>query len=138
VIVEWPDKASNGGPFRQGGRRPGVADVKDVVRCLRSGVTGSAKSTSFAIRGGIHAAGGVGRGFAFPRRGDRTGSYQVFTEVRGFNVLQRLGGVDLRFVRGCRVQEASEEQKTRESSQMGDVVIRAVVNLRTGVGEGAG
>ena len=111
---------------------------KTLSAALRSGVTGIAKSMLFAIRGGIHAAGSIGRGSAFPRRGDRTGGYQVFTDVRGFDVLERLGGVDLRFVRGCRVREAPEEQKTREPSQVGDVVTRAVVNSRIGEGEGEG
>ena len=82
---------------------------------------------------------GIGRGFAFPRREDRTGGYAVFTDVRGFDVLERLVGVDLRFARGYRgVREASEEKKARDSSQMRDMVTRAVVNSRTGVGEGAG
>ena len=55
------------------------------------GVTGSVKSRLFAIRRVIHAAGNIGRGLAFPRRGDRTGGYRVFTGVRGFDVLECLG-----------------------------------------------
>jgi hypothetical protein len=55
------------------------------------GVTGSAKSRLFAIRCVIHATGSIGRGFAFPRRGDRTGGCHVFTDVRGFDVLECLG-----------------------------------------------
>jgi hypothetical protein len=80
------------GIFRrvQGGRPPSVAGAKNVIP-LRSGGDGSAKSRLFAIGCVIHAAGSIGRGFAFPRRGDRTGGYHVFTDVRGFDVLECLG-----------------------------------------------
>jgi hypothetical protein len=63
---------------------------KTLLLC-EVGVTGSAKSRLFSIRCVIHAAGSIGRGFAFPRRGNRTGGYHVFTGVRGSDVLECLG-----------------------------------------------
>jgi hypothetical protein len=63
---------------------------KTLLLC-EVGVTGSAKSRLFATRCVIHPAGSIGWGLAFPRRGDRTGGYHVFTDVRGFDVLECLG-----------------------------------------------
>jgi hypothetical protein len=54
--------------------------VRKTVLLFEVGVTGSAKSRLFAIGRVIHAAGSIGREFAFPRRGDR--GYHVFTDVR--------------------------------------------------------
>ena len=71
--------------------------ARETVLLCEVGVTESAKSRLFAIRCVIHAAGSIGRGFAFPRRGDRTGGYRVFTGVRGFDVLELPWGVDLRW-----------------------------------------
>jgi hypothetical protein len=39
--------------------------------------------------------GGIGRGFSFPRRGDRAGGHKVLTDVGGFDVLERLRDVNL-------------------------------------------
>jgi hypothetical protein len=65
--------------------------VRKTLLLCEVGVTGSAKSRFFAIRCVIHAAGSTGRGFTFPRRGDRTGGCHVFTDVRGFDVFECLG-----------------------------------------------
>ena len=65
--------------------------ARETVLLCEVGVTGSAKSRFFAIRCAIHTAGSIGRGLAFPRRGDRTEGYHVFTDVRGFDVLECLG-----------------------------------------------
>ena len=70
---------------------PRALQARKTILLCEVGVTGSAKSRLFAIRRAIHAAGNIGWGLAFPRRGNRTGGYRVFTDVRGFGVLECLG-----------------------------------------------
>ena len=143
VILERTNEASGRDPLFllflsvQGGGRTGIAGTKTVIRrrgeVLRSGTGGRHRIS--AIRHQMWDPGrwGGGEGLSWPGRRDGAGGHQVVANIRRFDILERLGDVNLYLVGRSGGGMRGEGGAGGEGISDGDPVGSAI-SPKTGIG----